>query len=141
MSSTLWCMSMGECNSILSAYTLYRHLGWCCIHPSIYGLYIAHTVQSVNVDYDVCIDRCAKMMVSLWTVVRILRSRLVHGAVIPLQVYSVWKKTNIVICYPLLYFYYQFRDFVFYIYIYIYIYIYNTKCPSRYCYEPGVTRK
>ena len=28
-------ISMGECNTILSAYTLYRHLGWCCTHPSI----------------------------------------------------------------------------------------------------------
>ena len=27
---------MGECNTILSAYTKYRHLGWCCTHPSIY---------------------------------------------------------------------------------------------------------
>ena len=26
--------SMGECNTILSAYTRYRHLGYCCIHPS-----------------------------------------------------------------------------------------------------------
>ena len=26
---------MGECNTILSAYTLYKHLGWCCTHPSI----------------------------------------------------------------------------------------------------------
>ena len=26
---------MAECNSILSAYTLYRHLGWCCTKPSI----------------------------------------------------------------------------------------------------------
>ena len=26
--------TMGECNAILSAYTLYRHLGYCCSHPS-----------------------------------------------------------------------------------------------------------
>ena len=26
--------SMGECNTILSAYTKYRHLGQCCTHPS-----------------------------------------------------------------------------------------------------------
>ena len=26
--------SMGECNTILSAYTLYRHLGQYCTHPS-----------------------------------------------------------------------------------------------------------
>ena len=25
----------GECNTILSVYTLYRHLKYCCIHPSI----------------------------------------------------------------------------------------------------------
>ena len=30
-------ISMGECNTILSAYTLYRHLGLCCAHPSIWG--------------------------------------------------------------------------------------------------------
>ena len=29
-------ISMGECNTILSAYTKYRHLGWYCTHPSIY---------------------------------------------------------------------------------------------------------
>ena len=32
---TPWSISMGECNTILSAYTKYRHLGLCCIHPSI----------------------------------------------------------------------------------------------------------
>ena len=26
-------ISMGECNTIQSAYTKYRHLGLCCIHP------------------------------------------------------------------------------------------------------------
>ena len=26
---------MGVCNTILSAYTKYRHLGYCCTHPSI----------------------------------------------------------------------------------------------------------
>ena len=26
---------MGGCNTIVSAYTLYRHLGLCCTHPSI----------------------------------------------------------------------------------------------------------
>ena len=30
--------SMGECNTILSAYTLYRYLELCCIHPSKYPL-------------------------------------------------------------------------------------------------------
>ena len=25
---------MGGCNTILSAYILYRHLGYCCTHPS-----------------------------------------------------------------------------------------------------------
>ena len=28
-------MTMGECNTILSAYTKYRHLGLCCTHSSI----------------------------------------------------------------------------------------------------------
>ena len=27
-------LSMGKCNTILSAYTKYRHLGWCCTQPS-----------------------------------------------------------------------------------------------------------
>ena len=31
--------SMGECNTILSAYTKYRHLGKCCSHPSKCALY------------------------------------------------------------------------------------------------------
>ena len=30
---------MGECNTILCAYTLYGHIGWCCTHASIYTLY------------------------------------------------------------------------------------------------------
>ena len=25
--------SMVECNTVLSAYTMYRHLGWYCTHP------------------------------------------------------------------------------------------------------------
>ena len=29
-------VSMAECNTILSAYTLYRHLEWCCTQPSIF---------------------------------------------------------------------------------------------------------
>ena len=31
---------MGECNTILGAYTMYRHLEWCCTHPSICCTYI-----------------------------------------------------------------------------------------------------
>ena len=30
--------SMDECNTILSAYTKYRHLGYCCTHPSLCSL-------------------------------------------------------------------------------------------------------
>ena len=29
--------SMGECNTILSAYTKYRHLGYCCTRPPKYS--------------------------------------------------------------------------------------------------------
>ena len=29
---------MVECNTILTAYTKYRHLGWCRTHPSICSL-------------------------------------------------------------------------------------------------------
>ena len=29
--------SMAECNTILSAYTKYRHLGECCTQPSTYS--------------------------------------------------------------------------------------------------------
>ena len=25
---------MGECNTILSAFTMYRDSEWCCTHPS-----------------------------------------------------------------------------------------------------------
>ena len=33
---------MGECNTVLSAYTKYRHLGYCCTHPPNCSLYLAH---------------------------------------------------------------------------------------------------
>ena len=31
-------ISMGECTTILSAYTVYRHLGQCCTNPSVWSL-------------------------------------------------------------------------------------------------------
>ena len=37
-------ISLGECNTILSAYTLYRHLGWYCIHPLI-SCYTKHPLE------------------------------------------------------------------------------------------------
>ena len=32
---------MDECNTILSAYTMHRHLEWCCTHISMFSLPLA----------------------------------------------------------------------------------------------------
>ena len=41
---------MGECNSILSAYTKYRHLGYYCTHPTIFKKTLSALVQSYQGD-------------------------------------------------------------------------------------------
>ena len=41
---------MGECNTVVSAYTLYRHLQQYCSHPSIY---VELTFEG---HYTVCIN-------------------------------------------------------------------------------------
>ena len=35
--TTTLLISMGESNTIVSAYTMYRHLQYYCSHPSIYS--------------------------------------------------------------------------------------------------------
>ena len=40
---------MSECNTILSAYTLYRHLGYCCTHLSIYCVVFTYSLDKCKI--------------------------------------------------------------------------------------------
>ena len=50
--------SMDECNTILSAYTLYRHLGWCCTHPSNCGKDNRKYFCGIQNNQDVVVRLC-----------------------------------------------------------------------------------
>ena len=56
---------MGECNTILSAYTLYRHLGWCCTHPSICASQTHHLdfYAPISKDRGILFYRCPSLLI------------------------------------------------------------------------------
>ena len=60
---------MGECNTILNAYTKYRHLGQCCTNPSKCLAHLSHlTVVTAKTS-----------TLEVWEILFTTRAKMGHG--------------------------------------------------------------